>query len=96
MRRHIGILLVAIFMFSFMAASSNAPAFAANGKTITGTVRDNGLIETAEGKMVIIEMDKLGEEVAALVGKKVEVAGEFEERYGGTRVIKVESYKILE
>jgi predicted methyltransferase len=95
MKRSACFLVISILALGLFATQFPQNAMAERG-TIIGTVAENGLIETEERKNYIIDMTGKGEELAQHVGKKVKVTGDLEDRYGGSRAIKVISYEVLE
>ena len=88
----IGVGLLVVFMAALVAGS----VWAAESKTIVGTVSDDGNIVDDGGKIYMIgDNDKAGE-VSEQSGKKVEVTGMVEESSDGNQTIMIESYKIVE
>ena len=88
----IGMSLLIVFMAALVAGS----VWAAESKTIVGTVSDDGNIVDDGGKIYMIgDNDKAGE-VSEQSGKKVEVTGMVEESSDGNQTIMIESYKIVE
>jgi len=95
MKRFACFFVIPILALGLFTTQFPQKAMAERG-TIIGTVTKNGLVETEELKNYIIDMTGKGEELTKHVGKRVKVTGDLEDRYGGTRAIKVISYEVLE
>ena len=88
----IGMSLLIVFMAALVAGS----VWAAESKTIVGTVSDDGKIVDDAGKAYMIGDNYKAAEVSEQSGKKVEVTGMVEEGSDGNQTIMIESYKIVE
>jgi hypothetical protein len=95
MKRYASFLMVALFSLGFFATLSGT-AVMADEVTVKGTVNELRQIEAEDEEVYTIDKNEVGEELKALVGKKVEATGTVEEGYGGAYVITVTSYKIIE
>jgi len=95
MKRYAGFLTTAFLIFGFVAM---LPVTAVMGgeETVQGIVTADGEIETEDGELYTIDSNKLGEEIIALVGKKVEATGETKEGMYGGYTITVTSFKQIE
>ena len=88
----IGMSLLIVFMAALVAGS----VWAAESKTIVGTVSDDGNIVDDGGKIYMIGDNDKAAEVSEQSGKKIEVTGMVEESSDGNQTIMIESYKIVE
>ena len=86
------LLMVAFLVFGLAGVLSLTAAMAQE-ETIQGVVTPNGEIETAEGELYLVNRNALGEELKALVGKKVEATGKVLEGMYGGYTITVTAYK---
>jgi hypothetical protein len=77
------------------AALLPVTAAMAEEETIQGIVTADGEIETADGELYLVDSNALGEELKALVGKRVEATGTVLEGMYGGYAITVTSYKKL-
>ena len=88
------LLMVAFLVFGLAVVLPLTVAMAQE-ETIQGVVTPNGEIETADGELYLVDSNELGEELKALVGKKVEATGKVLEGMYGGYSITVTSYKQL-
>lgn len=88
----IGMSLLVVFVAALVAGN----VWAAESKTIVGTVSDDGNIVDDGGKIYMIGDNDKAAEVSEQSGKKVEVTGMVEESSDGNQTIMIESYKIVE
>jgi len=88
------LLMVACLVFGF-AVMFPLTTVMAQEETIQGIVTADGEIETADGELYLVDSNELGEELKALVGKKVEATGTVLEGMYGGYTITVTSYKQL-
>jgi hypothetical protein len=86
--------MVAFLVFGFAVMLPFTTAMAQE-ETIQGIVTADGEIETADGELYLVDSNELGEELKALVGKKVEATGTVLEGMYGGYSITVTSYKQL-
>lgn len=86
----IGVLVV------FMAFAFSGSLWAAEAKTIVGTVNDDGMIVDEKGVIYEIAEGDMSDEIAEKTGEKIEVKGMVEESDGGNMTIMIESYKVVE
>jgi hypothetical protein len=95
MKRYAWPLVVALFVLGFVAMLSVTTVMAQE-ETIRGVVTQDNEIETEDGELYAIDSNELGEELKALVGKKVEATGSVLEGMYGGYTITVTSYKQIE
>jgi len=95
MKGYVGALIAALLVLGLIAMMP-VTAATAGEETIQGLVTADGQIETADGELYIVDSNKLGEELKALVGKKVEATGKVLEGMYGGYTITVTSYKKME
>jgi hypothetical protein len=93
MKRNVRLLLVTCLVFGVAVILPFTSALAE--ETIQGVVTADGEIETADGELYLVDSNELGEELKALVGKKVEATGSVLEGMYGGYSITVTSYKQL-
>jgi hypothetical protein len=94
MKRYAGSLFAVFLVLGFVAMLPVTAVMAE--ETIQGIVTADGEIETEDGELYTIDSNKLGEEIIALVGKKVEATGETKEGMYGGYTITVTSFKQIE
>ncbi len=95
MKRYAGSLFAAFLVLGFVAMLTVTTVIAGE-ETIQGIVTADGEIETVDGERYSIDSNELGDELMALVGKKVEATGEVIEGMYGGYTITVTSFKQLE
>lgn len=95
MKRYAGSLIVVIFVLGFITMLSTTGVMAEE-ETIKGIVNEDGEIEDEDGELYTIEENELGNELKALIGKKVEATGTLIAGMYGGFTITVTSYKQIE
>jgi hypothetical protein len=86
--------LLSIFLVVLLAMVSTA-ALATEDVTVTGTVNESYQIVDDGGVVYDVAESEKGNEVVALIGKKVEVIGTVVDN-DGTREITIASFKVIE
>lgn len=93
MRRNVKQVVATVFVLVLVSLSFIGMAFAAS-TVVTGVVNEDYQIVAENGQVYEVAETEKGDEVVALVGKKVKVTGTVEDD-DGTKVVVVESYEVL-
>jgi len=79
-----------------LVAGVTAYALAQQQVTMVGTVGEDSTIVDDSGQSYQVAENEKADEIAEHVGKKVEVKGVIEENADGSKMITIESYKLIE
>ena len=88
-------LLLAMFVILLVAGASGY-ALAQKQITMIATVGEDSTIVDDSGQSYQVAENEMADEIAEQVGKKVEVKGVIEENADGSKMITIESYKVIE
>jgi hypothetical protein len=88
-------LLLGMFVI-FLVAGVAGYALAQKHVTMVGTVGEDSTIVDDSGQSYQVAEDEKADEIAQYVGRKVEVKGVIEENADGSKMITIESYKLIE
>jgi regulatory protein YycH of two-component signal transduction system YycFG len=88
-------LLLTVFVI-LLVAGVTGYALTQKQVTMVGTVGEDSTIVDDSGQSYQVAENEKADEIAEQVGKKVEVKGVIEENADGSKMITIESYKVIE